>query len=100
MNTAAQVCHTDRESGETGALMTTGDAMGMIAHGVTEVRTATQYYLLYDNEHYHSINNIKGFLAVDCFCHQCLQGFNHRKSYMTHQCVDCEEGVFTKRRKK
>ena len=64
------------------------------------VKTPTQYYLLYDNEHYHTINNVLVFLAGDYFCPCCLQGFNNRKAYTKHECVDCDEGVFTNRKKK
>ena len=45
----------------------------------SHVKSSTQYWLLHDQEHYHSINNIKGFMAVDYFCPHCLQGFHHKK---------------------
>jgi hypothetical protein len=38
------------------------------------------YWLLHDKDHYHSINNIKGFLAIDYFCHECLHGFHIKKN--------------------
>ena len=44
------------------------------------LNTCNQYWLLHDNNHYHSINNIKAFLAVDYFCPHCLQGFTNKKS--------------------
>ena len=46
----------------------------------SHVKSSTQYWLLHDQEHYHSINNIKGFLAVDYFCPHCLQGFHHKSN--------------------
>ena len=44
------------------------------------LNTCNQYWLLHDNNHYHSINNIKAFLAVDYFCPHCFQGFTNKKS--------------------
>ena len=41
--------------------------------------TAT-YWLLHDMDHYHSINNIKGFLAIEYFCYECLHGFHIKKN--------------------
>ena len=49
---------------------------------------------------YHSINNIKGFLAVDYFCPCCLQGFTNKKGFDSHVCNDCDDGVFSKKNKK
>ena len=57
--------------------------------------TAT-YWLLHDIDHYHSINNIKGFLAIDYFCSECLHGFHMKKTFEEHVC--CEDAG-TKRRK-
>ena len=54
------------------------------------VKSSTQYWLLHDQDHYHSINNIKGFLAVDYFCPHCLQGFHHKKAFDAHRCTDIE----------
>ena len=45
--------------------------------------TAT-YWLLHDIDHYHSINNIKGFLAIEYFCSECLHGFHIKKSFEEH----------------
>ena len=46
------------------------------------VKPSTQYWLPHGQEHYHSINNIKGFLAVDYFCPHCLQGLHHKLHLM------------------
>ena len=57
--------------------------------------TAT-YWLLHDIDHYHSINNIKGFLAIEYFCSECLHGFHIKQTFEGHSC--CEDAG-TKRRK-
>ena len=64
------------------------------------LNTCNQYWLLHDNNHYHSINNIKGFLAVDYFCPHCFQGFTNKKAFDNHKCEQCEEGVCNKKKKK
>ena len=50
----------------------------------SHVKSSTQYRLPHDQEHYRSINIIKGVLAVDYFCPHCLQGFHHKKQQTTH----------------
>ena len=64
------------------------------------LNTCNQYWLLHDNNHYHSINNIKAFLAVDYFCPHCFQGFTNKKAFDNHKCEQCEEGVCNKKKKK
>ena len=61
----------------------------------SHVKSSTQYWLPHDQEHYHSINNVIGFLAVDYFSPHCLQGFHHKKAFDQHKCTDNEEGVFS-----
>jgi hypothetical protein len=56
-----------------------------------------QCWLLMDGDHYNVINNIKGFLAVDYFCHKCLSCIHHKEVYDTHKCHD-ETGPETKKK--
>ncbi len=65
-----------------------------------QFKSTDQFWLLHDNDHYHSINNIKAFLAVDYFCHTCLQGFTHKKAFDSHQCEECDEEINTRQKKK
>ena len=81
-------------------LKTTTNLYHSLMYKNDTVRSSTQYYLLYDNNHYHSINNIKGFLAVEYFCPCCLHGYHNKKSFDTHICNDCDDGVFSKQQKK
>ena len=69
----------------------------------SEIESGTQYYLLHDSEqeHYHAINNIRGFLAANYFCPCCLRTFHHKKAYNEHQCQECDnEGLTTIHRQK
>ncbi len=52
----------------------------------------TRYWLLFDNNHYHSITNIKGFLATKYFCHTCCHCFEKENTFKKHNCADCEMG--------
>ena len=65
-----------------------------------EIKSKQQFWLLHDSDHYHSINNIKKFLAIDHFCTECLHGFHHRKAFEKHECSveDCSKG--SKRKQK
>ena len=63
-----------------------------------EVKSDTQFWLLHDDDHYHSINNIKGFLAIEYFCSKCLHGFHNKKSFEKHEC--CQEDEGSKRKQK
>ncbi len=65
-----------------------------------EVKSKQQFWLLHDSDHYHSINNIRKFLAIDHFCTECLHGFHHRKAFEKHVCCaeDCSKG--SKRKQK
>jgi len=81
-------------------LNTTSKIYNSLMYKNSYVKSSTQYWLLHDSDHYHSINNIRGFLAVDYFCHQCLQGFNNKKAFDTHECCDnCCEALTTKKNK-
>ena len=51
-------------------------------------RQKEKYWLLYDNNHYHAITNIKGFLAVKYFCDRCLTCFEHKATIEKHECDD------------
>ena len=68
----------------------------------SEVGSGTQYYLLHDSEqeHYHAINNIKGFLAANYFCPCCLRTFHNLKGYKEHQCQECDNEGFTDSKRK
>jgi G:T-mismatch repair DNA endonuclease (very short patch repair protein) len=51
-----------------------------------------QHWLLFDNDHYHLITNINGFLAVNHFCNKCFQCFEHKATYEKHECCsECEK---------
>ena len=67
----------------------------------SEIESGTQYYLLHDSEqeHYHAINNIKGFLAAHYFCSCCLRTFHNLKGYKEHQCQECDNDTFTKKKR-
>ena len=54
----------------------------------SENRKTATHYLLFDNEkgHFHSITNIKAFLAVRSFCNTCLKGFCKLSTSETHTC--------------
>eukprot|EP00973_Karenia_brevis_P073683 10240597-Karenia_brevis.AAC.1 len=73
-------------------LNTTSNIYNTLMYKNNDIKGSSQYWLLHDSDHYHSINNIKGFLAVDYFCHCCLQGFHHKKAYEEHVCLECDEG--------
>ncbi len=61
----------------------------------------TRYWLLFDNDHYHSITNIKGFMAAKYFCHTCCHCFEKENSFKKHDCADCEMGQnYSKKKKK
>ena len=66
----------------------------------SEIESGTQYYLLHDSEqeHYHAINNINGFLAAHYFCPSCLRTFHNFKAKQEHQCQECENDTFTKKK--
>ena len=87
-------------------LSTTSNIYNSLMYKNSSTRTGhslkpnTQYWLLHDNNHYHSINNIKAFLAVDYFCPHCLQGFTNKKAFDNHKCEQCEDGGCSKRKKK
>ena len=78
-------------------LKTTSNIYRSLMYKNNEVKSTTQYYLLFDNNHYHSINNIKAFLAVRHFCPCCLKGFQHLKDFEKHQCCSNENGSFRKK---
>ena len=43
----------------------------------TDFDSINWMYLLYDNDHYSPITDIKKFLNVRAFCHHCKTSFNH-----------------------
>jgi hypothetical protein len=59
-----------------------------------EVKSNKQFWLLHDSDHYHAINNIKKFLAIEYFCSECLHGYHNKKSFEKHECCqeDCSNG--------
>ena len=59
-----------------------------------EVKSNKQFWLLHDDDHYHAINNIKAFLAIEYFCSECLHGYHHKKAFDKHECCqeDCSNG--------
>ena len=46
-----------------------------------EVESNKQFWLLHDDDHYHAINNIKAFLAIEYFCSECRHGYHHKKVF-------------------
>jgi hypothetical protein len=72
---------------------------GSLMYYNQEIKGTDQYWLLFDEDHYHSINNIRGFLAVDYFCKKCLKGFRTYKQYKEHECCE-DSGYNMKTRKK
>ena len=54
----------------------------------SEFKNTDCHYLILDeeNQHYHSINNIKGFLACEEFCPKCMKGFYKKEGYEQHEC--------------
>ena len=81
-------------------LHTTSNIYNTLMYKNSHVKSCNQYWLLHDTDHYHAINNIKGFLAVEYFCHHCLHGFHHKKAYQEHVCQECEDGTFNSKKKK
>ena len=81
-------------------LNTTSRIYNSLMYKNSSIKSPTKYWLLHDADHYHSINNIERFLAVDYFCPCCLQGFTNKKGFDSHVCNDCDDGVFSKKKKK
>lgn len=81
-------------------LKTTSNIYNTLMYKNSHVKSCNQYWLLHDTDHYHAINNIKGFLAIDYFCHECLHGFHHKKAYDEHACQECEDGRFDLKKQK
>ena len=81
-------------------LKTTSNIYNTLMYKNSNIKTCNQFWLLHDTDHYHSINNIKGFLAIEYFCPHCLQGFHHKKAYDNHVCEECEDGIFNNKKKK
>ena len=65
-------------------LKTSSNLYNSLMYKNNSVKTSTQYYRLYDDHYYHSINDIKGFLAIECFCPCCLIGYHNEKCFDTH----------------
>ena len=55
-------------------LKTTSNVYRSLMYKNNEVKSTTQYYLLFDNDHYHSINNIKAFLSGSSFLPMLSEG--------------------------
>ena len=51
----------------------------------TDFDSINWMYLLYDNDHYSPITDIKKFLNVRAFCHHCKTSFNHLDTYKKHE---------------
>jgi len=51
----------------------------------TEFDSINWMYLLFDNDHYSPITDIKAFLGVRAFCNNCKTAFNHLHSYKKHE---------------
>ena len=62
-----------------------------------EIKSKQQFWLLHDDDHYHAINNIKGFLAIEYFCSECLHGFHNKKAFDKHEC--CKECLSNRKQK-
>ena len=52
---------------------------------------ANKYWLLFGGDHYHSINNIEGYLSVKHFCNKCFSCFSHTNAYVNHKCSFCKD---------
>ena len=52
---------------------------------------ANKYWLLMDDNHYHTINNIRGYLATRHFCTNCFSCFSHTTAYENHTCNICKD---------
>ena len=52
---------------------------------------ANKYWLLFGENHYHTINNINSFLAVRRFCTKCFNTFLHIDAYNKHNCTAEDE---------
>ena len=70
-------------------LNTTSSIYNTLMYKNDEVKCSKQLWLLHDDDHYHAINNIKKFLAIEYFCSECLHGFHNKKSLDKHEC--CQE---------
>ena len=44
-------------------------------------RSSGRYWLLFDNNHYHTITDIKGFLGVKHFCHNCFKMHKSKEAF-------------------
>ena len=62
------------------------DVWNMLMYKSPRREISSQYWLLFDEDHYHSITNIRGFLAADHFCHKCFQCFKHKETFEKHEC--------------
>jgi hypothetical protein len=50
-----------------------------------------QHWLLHDENHYHTITNIKGFLGVRLFCPKCFRGGERKETFEKHECDEKEK---------
>ena len=51
-----------------------------------EDKHTEKHWLLYDDNHYHVINNITAFCGVRQFCDKCFKCFVHNKEFDNHDC--------------
>ena len=71
-------------------LKSTSSIYNSLMYKNNKIKSTVQYWLLFDNGHYHTINNIKGFIAVKYFCPKCLNGFQHQTTFDEHKCDEFE----------
>ena len=57
----------------------------------TEFKTEEYFYLLFDNNHFSPILNIKQFLNVKSFCLKCQRAFVNTSSYAEHLCEETQD---------
>ncbi len=81
-------------------LNTTTNIYNSLMYKNTSNRDNTKYWLLFDNGHFHTITNVKRFLATKYFCPTCCHCFEKEKAFETHKCADCEMGQSYSKKKK
>lgn len=63
----------------------------------TAFRNERQIFLLFHNNHYDVITNIKGFLRKKYFCARCTQPHNDRNHCCRDNCKSCHSEIFCKK---
>ena len=69
----------------------------MLLYKSEYIEDQQQYYLLFNDSHYDTITNIKGFLAIEYYCNKCLSCYKNKSSYENH---DCKVTHITDKKKK